>query len=87
MAIVAEANLRVASHSVRGFGRSATWIWIAQGDGRLYYRFKDCLTFLSNDSLFRKSRLVNKLRMAQPLSYGKCEVTNRRGAVRYNLQE
>ncbi len=43
--------------------------------------------FLSNDSLFRKSQLVNTLRMAQRLGYREFEMTSRRGAVRYNPQE
>ena len=76
-----------ARHSVTVSGRPATMGRNSIRHGRICSHLKDCRGLPSIDFVFRKPCLVSKLRIrAAAWSTGNC-VTNRRGPVRYNLQE
>ena len=77
----------VARHSVTGSGRPARMGLNSIRHGLDLQPPKDCLGLPSIDVVFRKPCLVSKLRIrAAAWSTGNC-VRNRRGPVRYNLQE
>ena len=76
-----------ARHSVTVSGRPARMDPNSIRLGRICSHFKDCFGLPSIDFVLRKPCLVSKLRIrAAAWSTGNC-VTNRRGPVRYNLQE